>query len=122
MPFAEPQITAVLSRGAWIWVAWFLVSPVGTTACSATLATERERESEMEPQTTIEAVLERHRDRLMAIPGVVGTGVGDCTGKRCIKLFVMKRTPELSAAVPASLEGFSVAVEEVGEIRALEGR
>lgn len=112
----------MLSRGAWMWVTWILVSPVGATACSAALATEREREGEMEPQTTIEAALERHRDRLMAIPGVVGMGIGDCAGERCIKLFVMERTPELSAAVTASLEGFPVAVEEVGEIRALDGR
>lgn len=74
------------------------------------------------PGSSIEAVLQRHSDRLMTLPGVVGTGIGECLPGRqpCIKLFVARKTPELLRQVPATLEGFPVAVEETGEIRALD--
>jgi hypothetical protein len=69
----------------------------------------------------INEVLNRHADRLMALPGVVGTGVGECQQRTpCVKVFVVKKTPELLSRVPATLEGFPVVVEETGEIRALD--
>jgi hypothetical protein len=68
----------------------------------------------------IEAVLREHTDGLMSLPGVVGTGQGLCDGQPCIKVFVVKKTPELLTQIPAEIEGHTVAVEETGEIRALE--
>ena len=67
----------------------------------------------------IEEVLKEHTDDLMAIPGVVGTGQGLCDGKPCIKVFVVKKTPELEDKIPEKLEGYSVKIEETGVIRAL---
>ncbi len=67
---------------------------------------------------TIEAVLKEHTDEWMSIPGVVGTGIGECEGKPCIRILVAKKTPELLKKIPSKLEGFVVDVQETGEIRA----
>ena len=67
---------------------------------------------------TIEAVLKEYTDRLMSLPGVVGTAEGRCAGKPCIKVYVSKKTPELLRNIPPDIEGFPVAVEKTGEIRA----
>lgn len=72
-------------------------------------------------QKNIEEVLAKHTDHLMAIPGVVGTALGMCHDRPCIKVFVAERTPALESAVPTTLEGYPVSLEQVGEIHALPG-
>ena len=62
-------------------------------------------------------VLRAHTDRLMAVPGVVGTAEGLCEGTPCIKVLVARKTRNLLKAIPAWLEGYPVAVEETGELR-----
>ena len=70
------------------------------------------------PDKTIEAVLKEYTDRLMSLPGVVGTAEGRCSGKPCIKVYVLETTPELRRQIPSDIEGFPVVIEETGEIRA----
>ena len=70
----------------------------------------------------IEAVLKRHTESLMSLPGVVGTALGECAGKPCIKVFVAKKTPDLLKQLPSALDGYTVTVEETGEFRALDSR
>ncbi len=72
------------------------------------------------PEKTIETVLKEHTDSLMALPGVVGTAIGECAGKPCIKVYVEKKTPELLKQIPSAIDGYTVAVQETGEIRALD--
>ncbi len=69
-------------------------------------------------ETSIKDVLQRHTPQLMSISGVVGTGIGECDGKPCIKVLVIKRTPELIQKIPSSLDGFPVVIEARGIIRA----
>ena len=64
----------------------------------------------------IEEVLDRHRDRLMAIPGVSGLGIGDKDGNPAIVIMVRQLTPDLKARLPRALEGHAVVVEQSGEI------
>ena len=71
-------------------------------------------------EKTIEEALRDHTNSLMSLPGVVGTGQGLCDGQPCIKVFIVKKTPELLGQIPAEIEGYTVAVEETGEIKALE--
>ncbi len=71
-------------------------------------------------QKPIEEALRDHTDGLMSLPGVVGTGQGLCNGQPCIKVFIITKTPELLRQIPAEIDGYAVAVEETGEIRALE--
>ena len=70
-------------------------------------------------QKTIERVLKEHTNELMSIPGVVGTAQGLCNDKPCIKVYVIKKTPELDQKIPNTLEGYPVSIEETGEIRPL---
>ncbi|MCZ6788926.1 MAG: hypothetical protein O7D33_03115 [Chloroflexi bacterium] len=72
------------------------------------------------PEKPIEAVLKEHTTSLMALPGVVGTAQGLCDGKPCIKVFVVKKAPELLDQIPNVLEGYTVEVQETGVIRALD--
>lgn len=66
---------------------------------------------------TIEAVLAAHTDSLMAIPGVLGTGVGRCeNGATCIRVLVSRVTEEIQRRVPRELEGYQVRVDVTGPI------
>jgi hypothetical protein len=69
----------------------------------------------------IEAVLKAHTAVLMKLPGVVGTAQGLCENKPCIKVYVIRKTPDLERRIPGSLEGYRVVIEETGEIKALRG-
>ena len=70
-------------------------------------------------EQTIGDVLMKHTKGLLTIPGVVGTGQGLCEGHPCIKVFVVRKTPELNAQIPRNLGGYPVALEETGEIKPL---
>ena len=72
------------------------------------------------PEKTLEAVLEKHTPRLMSLPGVVGTGQGECAGEPCIKVLVVEKSPELVRQIGTTLEGYPVEFIESGEIKALE--
>jgi hypothetical protein len=65
----------------------------------------------------LEEVLLSHTDSLMTVSGVVGIAQGLCDGRPCIKVFVAKKTADVLKAIPASVEGYPVAVEETGEFR-----
>ncbi|MBW2488490.1 MAG: hypothetical protein JRE72_13795 [Deltaproteobacteria bacterium] len=67
---------------------------------------------------TIEEVLKKYTDNLMSLSGVIGTGQGLFDGKSCIKVFVVKKTPELEDKIPEKLEGYPVKIKETGVIRA----
>lgn len=73
-------------------------------------------------ETSVAAVLKRHTPRLMSVPGVVGTAEAQCGGKPCIKVYVKKKSPDVSAQIPAEIEGYPVTIQETGEIRPLEPR
>jgi hypothetical protein len=69
----------------------------------------------------IEEVLKKHAGDLLSIPGVTGTAIGLCDGKPCIKVYVLKKTPELDEKIPGQIEGHAVVIEETGEFRPLPG-
>ena len=71
---------------------------------------------------SIKEVLKEHAKALISIPGVVGAGEGLCEGEPCIKVFVIKKTPEIEKTLPSTLEGYPVRIEETGEIKALPGK
>ena len=62
-------------------------------------------------------VKKRHASSIMAIPSVVGVGIGAREAEPCIKVFVQEKTPELEQRLPRNLEGFKVDVEAIGSIR-----
>jgi hypothetical protein len=68
---------------------------------------------------SIQAVHHEYVGQLMAIAGVVGVGVGECSGRPCLKIFVVKKTPALAEQIPGRLRGYELRVEETGEFRPL---
>lgn len=65
------------------------------------------------------AVQERHTDRLLAIPDVVGTAVGlTADGRPAVKVYTKAAG---IAGIPHNLEGILVEVEVTGELVALPG-
>lgn len=69
---------------------------------------------------TIESVLKEHTEHLMSIPGVIGTGIGLCDGRRCIKVFTSGLTEELKKKLPEELEGHPLRIEESGPFEAYD--
>ncbi len=67
----------------------------------------------------INEVLKEHSKAIMSMPGVAGTGQGLCEGKPCIKVFVIKKTPDLEEKIPKTLEGYPVVIAETGTVKAL---
>ncbi len=98
-----------------VGVLWFLNA---TTACSQQVADLTQKKPM--PEKTIEAVLKEQTDNLMAIPGVVGTAQGECSGKPCVKVYVVRKTSDLVKQIPFILEGYTVEIQVTGEIKALD--
>ena len=69
------------------------------------------------PEKTIQDVLKEHTKELLTIPGVVGTAIGLCDKKPCIRVYVVKKTSEIDQKIPAILKGFPIEVEETGEFK-----
>lgn len=63
-------------------------------------------------------VLERFSQEWLAVPGVVGTGMGTRGEEPCLKVFVVERTPEVEARIPRTAGGYPVKVEITGQARA----
>jgi hypothetical protein len=76
------------------------------------------------PARDINDVLRDHDDRLLALPGVVGVYVGLLEDEKtaCLKVMVARMTPELKRAIPKTLEGYTVVIEETGVIRPMPGQ
>jgi hypothetical protein len=69
----------------------------------------------------VRRVKERHEGRLLAIPGVIGVGVGvseKTSRQAAIEVYVKEAGESLHRALPKSLDGVEVKIIETGEIRA----
>jgi len=98
-----------------------LVAPLTLVVASGCRVSGPPRQVEETMQhDTVAQVLGRHTERLMALPGVIGTAESKCMERPCILVLVMRRTPELERLIPAELEGIPVEIRETGPIRALD--
>jgi hypothetical protein len=70
-------------------------------------------------QGTIEEALTELNRRVLALPEVVGTAQGFCDGKPCLKVYIIKLSPEIIRNIPDMIDGYPVVAEETGEIRTL---
>ena len=71
------------------------------------------------PPKPIQEVLQEHTRAWMSLPGVQGTAVGELHGQPCLVVYVAQTTEGLKAAIPQSVEGYPVRLEQTGEFRAL---
>ena len=69
-------------------------------------------------EVSVADILQNHTEQLMALPGVVAVGQGECDGRPCIKVFAAASSPELLAQLPKEIEGVVVALEISGVIKA----
>ena len=96
-----------------------------TVACLASRQRPAEQTAQKEsmPRKDINRVLDDHDEELMAIPGVVGVFVGLMPDDEtpCLKVMVIEETEDLKKAIPKTLEGYPVLIEESGIIRPLPG-
>lgn len=69
-------------------------------------------------ERSIHEVLAAHREAWMARPEVTGTGIGRCGEEPCIVVYVLRRTGEVEAALPDSVEGHRVRLEETDRFEA----
>ena len=107
------HVTPILGLVVLLWLAAPMVS------CGPQQVV-RGQEGEAMANKTIGEVLQEHTARLMAIPGVVGTAQGLCSGEPCIRVFVVEKTKDLLKQIPPEIEGYPVDIEETGEFRKLE--
>ncbi len=74
---------------------------------------------------SIDLVKKKYEEMLMNLPGVVGVGIGLKSKKKAIKVFVGRlpeERPQPEQAIPKSLDGYEVDVEEIGTLECLEKR
>ena len=69
-------------------------------------------------QPKIQDVLQKETTSLMTIKGVTGTGEGQKDGKPVIVVYTSHITKEARIAIPATIEGYSVEVREIGDVAA----
>jgi hypothetical protein len=89
------------------------VSMVGVSGTSTTSGTEVS-EADVTKAKKAQA---KHDLQLKRVPGGVGHGIGiGRSGKVVIKVYVEKDTPEARKAIPDSVDGIPVEIEETGKI------
>jgi len=72
------------------------------------------------PKKAIEQVQQEHTAVWMAIPGVIGTAIGEHRGKPCILVLTASNTKQVKEQIPATVDGYPVVIQYTGEIRALD--
>jgi hypothetical protein len=88
-------------------------------ACCTGSATRGDQApSETLVQRSIEEVQDAHTPEWMSLPGVVGTGIGLCEDRPCIKVFVAGPVSDLRDRIPAEVEGYTVVLESTGPFEA----
>lgn len=69
---------------------------------------------------SITDVHEQYAEAWQQLDGVLGTGIGRCEGKPCIKVMVRSRSPALEDTIPEEVDGYPVRIEVTGVFRARE--
>ncbi|MCL5282440.1 MAG: hypothetical protein M1376_21345 [Planctomycetes bacterium] len=67
---------------------------------------------------TIEQVQQEHTEAWMAIPGVIGTAIGQCEDRPCILILTAANTEQVRREIPPKVDGYPVVVQYTGEIHA----
>lgn len=95
-----------------------LLLPLCVTVGMAQTVTEPAQDTDMTTRS-IEQVLRDQRDRIMSVHGVVGTGIGLCGERPCIKVYTSEPASALAEKLPGNIDGYTIDIEMTGPIRAL---
>jgi hypothetical protein len=110
-------ISAVLAAFSATIVGGTAAAEAAAGAAGETAVSEQELSGAM-------AIQERHQEALMALPGVVGVGIGldAATGQLRLEVYLDRANPELEHALPESLEGLPVRAVVTGPVVAQSSR
>ncbi len=92
-----------------------LIAAAMTISCREKKTVQKETDVN---QKSIEQVQAEYTPKWMALPGVVGTGIGEQNGKPCIKVLLSRETPEIRREIPDTVKGYPVVLEVTGEFKA----
>ena len=67
---------------------------------------------------SIQEVQREYEERWMALPGVMGVGIGECEGRPCFKVLISGNRPPKD--LPPEAEGYRVQTVTSDTIRALD--
>jgi len=112
------MVNRIIHIGNFLPVIALLALMAALGSCAPSGAMQDRKEDSVQKRGIVE-VLKEHTAGIMAIKGVTGTAQGLCGGRPCIKVYVARKTPELTSRIPSSIEGYPVEVEETGEFKAL---
>lgn len=68
---------------------------------------------------TLVQVLEENRSAIMAMPNVIGVGIGKCDAELCIKVMVSEHSDELEERLGTLLEGYPHRIEVTEPLQTL---
>jgi hypothetical protein len=68
-------------------------------------------------EMTISEILRERTGALMAVQGVVGVGQGLCDGRPCVKVYVVKKTPEVEQEIRSILDPYLFSIKESGRFQ-----
>ena len=71
------------------------------------------------PDKTLVQVLEENRSAIMAMPNVIGVGIGKCDAELCIKVMVCRHSDELEERLGALLEDYPYRIEVTEPLQTL---
>jgi len=91
----------------------------GGVRCRQAETVEPQRADAM-PTKTIEQVQQEHTEAWMAIPGVIGTAIGEHKGNPCILVLTASNAKQVRETIPSTVDGYPVVIEYTGEIHALD--
>ena len=107
----------MVPRGAWLVIVGVMGFSGLGMSCESPHTERKQQNSHVSPRP-LQDVLKDHTDRLMTIPGVIGTAQALCDEEPCMKVYVTRKTPELLQQIPTQLEGYRVEIQEIGDIQA----
>jgi hypothetical protein len=70
----------------------------------------------MPDKPNVAEIINRHAQKLMSIPGVVGLGESLCNDAPCISIYLENDSPGLLQQIPSQLEGIPTKLRITGQI------
>jgi hypothetical protein len=68
-------------------------------------------------EMTISEILRERTGELMSVRGVVGVGQSLCDGRPCVKVYVVKKNPEVMEEIRRILDPYLFSIEESGRFQ-----
>jgi len=97
---------------------WTAPALILLASCTGSGSRGERAPPEVPVERSIEEIQDAFTPEWMALPGVVGTGIGLCDGRPCIKVFVAGPAGSLEGRIPSAVEGYAVELERTDRFQA----